>query len=275
MRKAEADASGPATGRVPAVEKCLTIIRLLDGAGEAGLGLAAVAGQLGLTKSHCLQILRTLTAQGWAEHDAERQRYALAPALMLDLAVTLRRGDPESVVHDVMARLSQQLGLPCILTRVNRDGSFSCIDKVQQGAELMVSAPIGYRFPPDAPSQMRARLAALPVAEAERVLQAMTLRPHTATTVTDKAEVMRLVTEAKGLGYAIGRGEYLDGIMSIATAVTGAAATMILQCTGLTAMMASREVAIGAALRDAAARIPAAWSLPKWRDEHSERAPTP
>ncbi|MFC7610969.1 helix-turn-helix domain-containing protein [Teichococcus aestuarii] len=69
---------------MPAVGKCLSIIRLLDAEPGAGLGLAAIAGRLGLTKSHCLMILRTLVAEGWLSHDAARQRYALAPSLLLD-----------------------------------------------------------------------------------------------------------------------------------------------------------------------------------------------
>lgn len=261
MPAARDEASKTLGGGVPAVEKCLAIIRLLDAAGEGGLGLAVVAGRLGLTKSHCLHILRTLTAQGWATHDVERQRYTLAPALVLDLAVTLNRSGQDRVVHDVLSRLSRQLGLPCILTRVNHDGSFSCIDKVQQGAELMVSAPIGHCFPADAPSQMRARLAAMPASEAERVVQDMTLRAHTTATVTDKTKVMQLVSEARMLGYAVGRSEYLDGIMSIAAAIPANAAMMILQCTGPTAPMLLRESTIGAAIRDTASRLRAAWDI--------------
>ncbi|MFC3127383.1 IclR family transcriptional regulator [Pseudoroseomonas globiformis] len=255
----------PASPGVPAVEKCLAIIRLLDMAGDAGISLASVAAQLGLTKSHGLQILRTLVAQGWAIHDPERQRYALAAGLMLDLAVTLRRSQRETVVQAVLDRLTRALGLPCILTRANRDGSFSCIGKAEPNAELMVSAPIGHRFPADAPAQLRARLAALPEAEAARALDDVRLQAHTAATVTDKARVLSLVAEARARGYALGRGEYLDGIQSMTTALHRGAAVMILQCTGPVAIMQGREAQIGGALCEAADKLRAAWDLPSRR----------
>lgn len=250
---------GEGAGAVPAVGKCLSIIRLLDAEPGPGLGLAAIAGRLGLTKSHCLMILRTLVAEGWLSHDAERQRYALAPSLLLDLAATIRRHDRGAVMHDALTRLAEAVGLPCLLCRVNRDGSFTCIDRVQAGPAggLIIGVPVGHRYPPDAPSQMRARLAVLPAARAETLLEAMEIHAFTPATVTDKAAIRQEVEEARRRGYAIGRMEYLDGIMSIATAVPGAAgpASLILQCTGPRAAMAPREAALGAAVMEAATRI--------------------
>lgn len=263
-------AAGEGGGAVPAVGKCLSIIRLLDAEPAPGLGLAAIAGRLGLTKSHCLMILRTLAAEGWVRHDAERQRYALAPALLLDLAATIRRHDRAALVHDVLARLAEGTGLPCLLCRVNRDGSFTCVDRVQggsAGAGLVINVPLGHRYPPDAPAQMRARLAALPAARAAALLEAMEIRAFTPATVTNRAAILREVEEARRLGYAIGRMEYLEGIMSIATALPGAAgeAGMVLQCTGPQAAMAAREAALGEAVMEAARRIARAGEVPDGR----------
>jgi len=252
--------AGPAKS-VPAVGKCLAIIRLLDA--NPGQGLATIAGQLGLTKSHCLMILRTLVAEGWVQHDAERQRYALSPALLLDLAATVRRHDRSTVVHDALSRLAMALSLPCLLSRVNEDGSFTCVDRVQGGTGLMINIPIGHRYPADAPSQMRARLAALPEERGRALLEAMPVRAYTAATTTDKALIWQEVQEARQRGFAIGRMEYLEGVMSIATAILDVSgeARMVLQCTGPQAAMAPREAALGRAIMDAAGRIAAAWDI--------------
>ncbi|WP_424139947.1 IclR family transcriptional regulator [Roseomonas chloroacetimidivorans] len=242
---------------VPAVGKCLAIIRALDAEPEQGLGLAAIVARLRLTKSHALMILRTLVAEGWVAHDRERQRYALAPGLLLDVAATLRRHDRGSVVRDVLERLAAALGLPCLLCRVNRDGSFTCVDRVQAGTGLMINVPVGHRYPPDAPSQMRARLAALPEARARAVLDAMDLRAFTPATRTDRDEVWAEVAEARRRGFAVGRMEYLEGVMSIAAAVPeeDGAVRLVLQCTGPQAAMEPREAALGAAIIEAAGRI--------------------
>lgn len=263
----ETAAASPSAG-VPAVGKCLAIIRLLDADAGQGLGLSAIAGRLGLTKSHCLMILRTLVAEGWVSHDPERQRYALAPSLLLDLAATIGRHDRGTLVRDVLLRLARSVGLPCLLCRVNRDGSFTCVDRVQGGlpggAGLMINVSIGHRYPPDAPAQLRARLAALPAERARALLEAMSVRAYTAATVTDKALIWNEVEEARRRGFAIGRMEYLDGIMSVATAISDAAGQvrMVLQCTGPQAAMAPREAELGQAILEAAARISLAWAMP-------------
>jgi DNA-binding IclR family transcriptional regulator len=240
---------------VPAVGKCLAIIRALDAEPEQGLGLAAIVARLGLTKSHALMILRTLVAEGWVAHDRERQRYALAPGLLLDVAATLRRHDRGSVVRDVLERLAAALGLPCLLCRVNRDGSFTCVDRVQAGTGLTINVPVGHRYPSDAPSQMRARLAALP--EARAVLDGMDVHAFTPATRTDKDAVWAEVLEARRRGYVVGRMEYLEGVMSIAAAVPeeDGAVRLVLQCTGPQAAMEPREAALGAAIIEAAGRI--------------------
>lgn len=259
--------NGPQDGRsaaaVPAVGKCLAIIRLLDTEPGEGVGLATIASRLGLTKSHCLMILRTLVAEGWVAHDPERQRYALSPGVLLDLAATVRRHDRSAVIQDVLQRLAQKLDLPCLICRVNRDGSFTCVGRAQGGTGLTINVPIGHRYPPDAPAQMRARLAALSPERARGLLAGMTIRPYTKATVTDKAVILREVEEARERGFAIGRMEYLDGIMSIAVAVrdAGGQVRMILQCTGPQAAMAEQEAKLGQAVIEAAARISLAWKM--------------
>ncbi|WP_198364406.1 IclR family transcriptional regulator [Roseomonas sp. KE0001] len=249
---------------VPAVGKCLSILRLLDAEPGAGLGLAAIAARLGLTKSHCLMILRTLVAEGWVAHDAERQRYAVSPGLLLDLAATIRRHDRGALMRDVVQRLARALGLPCLLCRINRDGSFTCVESARGDPELMIDVPIGHRYPADAPAQLRARLAALPAERATAVLAGMSPRAHTAATLTDRALIGREVEAARRQGFVIGRMEYLDGIMSIATAVcdAGGQPRMVLQCTGPQRAMTPREAALGQAVREAAARLALAWAMP-------------
>lgn len=248
---------------VPAVSKCLAILRLLDTEVGQGMSLSAIAARLSLTKSHCLMILRTLVAEGWLTYDAERQRYGLAPSLLLDLAATIRRHDRGSVVQDILARLAEDIGLPCLLSRVNADGSFTCLHRVQGGHGLVINVAIGQHYPADAPAQMRARLAALPEEEAGAQLQAMPLRAYTGATTTDKAAIRREIAEARRRGFAVGRMEYLEGIGSIATAIADAGGQpgLVLQCTGPQAAMAPREEELGAAILAAAARIAVAWQL--------------
>lgn len=248
---------------VPAVGKCLAIIRLLDAEAGQGLPLAAIAARLDITKSHCLMILRTLAAEGWVSHDADRQRYSLAAAMLLDLAATIGRHDRGAITHDILTELAGTTGLPCLLSRFNRDGSFTCVDRAQGGAGLLINVPVGHRYPPDAPAQLRARLAAMPAARARAVLMEMTIRPYTAATETDREAIWREVEKARRRGYAVGRMEYLDGIGSIATAIRDpdGRVLLVLQCTGPQTTMEPREEVLGQAILDAASRISVAWGM--------------
>ncbi len=244
----------PITKVVPSVAKCCGIIRLLDAHMATGVSLAAVSERLEITKSHCLQILRTLEAEGWVAHDAERRRYRLASSLLLDVAALSAASDVETRREAVVTRLAAQLGLPCVLTRINDDGSFTSIAKAEPAAELLVMSPLGYRFPHDAPAQLRARLAAYPPARGRALLAKMQVTAFTPASLTDAAAIWDEIEATRARGFAIGRMEYQPGIMSIAAAVPNARGIprMVLQCSSTREDVEPREMAIGDAVRAAA-----------------------
>lgn len=135
----------PGSG-VPAVVKCIAILRLLDDRGAAGASLSGIASELGLTKSHCLNIMRTLVAEKWVRHDAERRSYVLDIGLLDDVANLLARQDRSGRLHEVLVALTRAVRIPSILTRINPDDSFIAVDKSEEGAELFISVPIGHIF---------------------------------------------------------------------------------------------------------------------------------
>jgi DNA-binding IclR family transcriptional regulator len=244
----------PALKPVPSVAKSCAIIRLLDSHMLTGVSLATISERLDITKSHCLQILRTLEAEGWVAHDAERRRYRLASSMLLDVAALSADSDAETRRDAVVTRLAAQLGLPCVLTRVNDDGSFTSIAKAEPAAELLVMSPLGYRFPHDAPAQMRARLAAYPPLRGRALLGKIQVTAYTPATLTDPDAISAEIEATRVRGFAIGRMEYQPGIMSIAAAVPDARGVprMVLQCSSTREDVEPREIAIGEAVRAAA-----------------------
>jgi len=163
--------------KVPALTKTIAIIRYLNDLSAAGASLQEIAERLRITKSHCHNILKTLTREGWLTYDDKRRSYALAPRLLTDVGCLFRaRRTPHILIHEELMRLSWATGTPCVLSRVERDGSFVAIDKAEETAELTVSVPIGHRFPADAPAQMRVRLAWM--AEDPRRRELARWRPH-------------------------------------------------------------------------------------------------
>ena len=120
--------------KVPAVNKALAIVRHLNGASSSGVSLNEIANDLEITKSHCHNILKTLTNEGWLIYDAERRSYSLAHRLLTDISRLLTRQSPSPLIHDELVRLSRATRFPCVLTRVERDGSFVAIDKAEEAA---------------------------------------------------------------------------------------------------------------------------------------------
>ncbi|MFW6028165.1 MAG: IclR family transcriptional regulator [bacterium] len=249
--------SAAIAAQVPAVTKAVAIVRRLNAASRIGLPLSEIAAELGITKSHCHNILKTLVAEGWVSFDAGRRRYALASRLLTDASMLFGRHDRSAIIHDELVRLLVEAQVPCVLTRIDRDGSFVAIDKAEKAGELIVSVPIGHRFPPDAPAQMRARLAFCDDAVREAAIRSWKPVRYTPATIVKKSQLRRELEATAERGYAISREEYSAGVMSLAAPIysTFGEVQMILQCPGLAAVVGPREQEISSALLRTAERI--------------------
>lgn len=246
-------AGGGTTG-VPAVVKCVAILRLLDRHGSGGASLTAIAAELEITKSHCFAILRTLQAAGWICHDPHGRRYLVDSGLLDDLPNLVRDQDRSGRLHRVLVDLSRVTRVPCVLTRINPDDSFVAIDKAEEDAELLVSVPIGHRFPWDAPAQLRTRIAFGDGQAAARLLARWQPQAFTGKSIQDRAAFLVEIETTRTRGYAVSRSEYTLGVMSIAVPVFDrfGKLRMVLQCPGLEADLETREWQVGEAMRRAA-----------------------
>lgn len=247
----------PTTEGVPAVVKTVAIIRHLNAAPSTGRSLAEISGELGITKSHCHNILKTLLVLGWVVFDASRRRYTLGPRLLADISRLIGRDGRSLLIHEELVQLSLAARVPCVLTRVDPDGSFICVDKAEEAAELLVSVPIGHRFPPDAPAQMRIRLALASPAACREALRGWQPVARTPTTITEPDRLLAEIEATRARGYSISRGEHVIGVMSLAAPILDqhGELQLILQCPGVQADIEVRERTIAALLVETARRI--------------------
>lgn len=243
--------------RVPALTKAIAILRFLNGSPRLSAGVSEIAAALGIAKSHCFNILRTLESEGWVSFDVERRRYGLSARLLTDVSRLMTGSAQAASVHDELVRLSEAARLPCVLTRIEPDGTFTAIDKAEEAAELLVSVPIGHRFPLDAPAQMRTRLAWAATEERQRVLSHWAPVAYTPTTIVDKAELLRELEATRLRGYAISRAEFTAGVMTIAVPVFDSSGRVshVLQCPGLDSAVPSGETEVAELLMATASRI--------------------
>ncbi len=246
-----------AQAKVPALKRGLAVVRYLNAQPRLSAGVSEIARALGLTKSVCFNILRTLQEEGWVDFDAERRKYALSGRLLGDVASLLSRAVRPAEVHAELVRLSAGTRVPCVLTRIEPDGSFIAIDKAEEASELLVSVPIGHRFPPDAPAQMRARLAWSDARTRRAALDRWQPVAHTARTIVDRHALQAEIAATRARGYSISRAEFTAGVMTLAAPVldAGGKPVFILQCPGVEPDVDAREGEIAPALLAAAARL--------------------
>ena len=235
----------------------MAIVRYLNGADSSGASLNQIAGDLRITKSHCHNILKTLEHGGWLIWDLSRRTYALAPGLLSDVSRLIGRKSPLALIHEELARLSLAADTPCVLTRIERDGSFVAIDKAEEASELIYSVPIGYRFPADAPAQMRVRLAWMPESIAKRELARWRPRRYTNTTIVRKKAAWAEIEATRKRGYAISRAEFSLGVMTLAVPIFDSLGEvqMVLQCPGLIDKVRRNQAKIAVELVRTAERL--------------------
>jgi DNA-binding IclR family transcriptional regulator len=243
--------------KVPAVAKAIAIVRHINEAGSRGASLIDISVSLGITKSHCYNILKGLTRAGWLVHDDARRTYVLSTRMLSDISSIFNRRALSTAIHEELGKLSAATGIPCVLTRVERDGSFIAIDRSEAAGELLFTPPIGFRFGPDAPAQMRVRLAYLDVAHREGELARWIPVAYTPTTIIDRDQLRTEIEATRVRGYGISRAEHTFGVMTLAAPIFDAFGNvqMILQCPGLAARVVAEERDIATKLLATTARL--------------------
>jgi DNA-binding IclR family transcriptional regulator len=242
--------------KVPALSRGIEIVRHINESADP-IGVTEIARRLGVGKSACFNILRTMQDEKWVEFDARTKRYSLSTGLLTDISSLLSRPARSAQMHQVLVDLSVSARLPCVLTRIEADGTFIAIDKAEGSSELTVSVQLGHRFPSNAPAQMRAHLAwATPTVRAY-ALDRWKPVAHTSRTIMDRNRLEAEIEKTRERGYSISRVEFTPGVMTLAAPVldVGGHPTLILQCPGLEQDVAPRERKIASLLVEAAGRI--------------------
>jgi DNA-binding IclR family transcriptional regulator len=192
---------------VPAVRKTVAIIRYLNGRAPRGATLRETASDLRITNSHCHNILRTLIGHDWVGYDAESRCYRLRPGLCADAWSAFSQFEPIAELRLIVAQLASTIGVTCILSRVEPDGTFVVIDKADGTNGFGVTAAIGHRFTTDAPVQRKAILAWQPEAAINAWLDGWVPVARTSTSITDRGAMLedlrltraRLCAERRGI----------------------------------------------------------------------------
>jgi DNA-binding IclR family transcriptional regulator len=202
-------------GRIQSIERAAAILRLLSGRSRR-LGVAELAGELGLPKGTVHGILRTLQFVGFVEQDRESGKYQLGAALLhmgssyLDgnelrtralnwsdsLATRTREAVRIGTLHDEQVLVVHHVFRP--------DDTFQTLD-------------VGTLLPAHATALGKVLLAHHPYVASS--LAGNGLQAYTDATITDGARLERELIRVRAQGWAADIGELVPGQVSYASPI--------------------------------------------------------
>lgn len=240
---------------VEALAKGLAVLECFD-ATHADMTLSEIAKRVGLSPAAARRSLITLSALGYVGQSGKR--FHLRPKVM-SLGSGFYFG----------ARIDE-LMLPELRQIVEIHGDASSVATLD-GAEVIyiahhstqrarrATAVVGARYPAHATSLGRVLLAGLHDAALDAVLGQMKPAALTSRTVTDKAELRRLILQAREDGFAATVDQLDYGITAVAVPIRAADGRVIaaLNSSGYTGLVSPEEMVAKrlADLRSAASRI--------------------
>lgn len=235
------------------VEKALDVLFHLHAAGVP-LGVTVVGQALRLPKSSAHRLLASLARRGVVEQD-EEGRYRPGMALVaLGLGV-LEREPVVLAARPVLEAEARALGDTLFLTAA-RGGAITVLDKAEGTGFLRASPRIGETVPVHATAVGRLCLAFAPDSVAAPTGPLARFTRHTP---VRRADLDRLVDEARRRGWDENREEWTPGLVVVAAPVLAAGRLVATVAVGAPAarLPPSRSQAVATRLKAAATRIAA------------------
>lgn len=196
-----------------AIRRAVAVLRILAAGREAGLPLAEVIQATGLTRPTVHRIVHALIEEGVVERRERTGRYAIGNQVPELALARSSRSALLAVADDVLKRASQRLGDTLFLT-VRTGNDTLCVDRRIGSYPIQVlSIEVGARRPLGVSSAGVAILAALPAAEACKIVSANEAR--FAAYRTDISTVLAQIAAARRRGYNLREAGLVQGTKSI------------------------------------------------------------
>jgi len=130
---------------VPAVSRSIAILRLL-GSEKQGLGVKAIADQLGLVPSTCLHILRVLVDEELVRVDPGTKRYSLGSGMISLAKSVLEKGGFVRLVQPALDRLAATHGVTAIGVEVTPGQNVLVLALSQSSQPFRLHIDVGSEF---------------------------------------------------------------------------------------------------------------------------------
>lgn len=246
-------------GMVPAVERAAAVLELLrETSDPAERTVTRVARVLGLHKSSCSNILRTLEVAGLVEYEPNTKSYILGPELIGLGAAATRQRDVVQIGLRHLELLVRTTGFTCCMFTQLPNHEFLVVAKADSPKEIKTTVDVGQHFPPAAPVMARIAMAWRDLPEVEAYLAKFGIARYTGSTKVDYAEVLAEIDATRERGYGVSRGEYYAGNTAISAPIFSPRDTVCrgICLLGFTSEISERDVVVfGEKVRETAHAI--------------------
>lgn len=199
--------------RVPAIEKCFSILSLLAEE-KRSLSYSEIARNLDLNKSTVFNILHTLNELDLLEKDYNGQ-FRLGPSLFILGNAAAGGSELIQAVHPHLEAINNRFKLSAFLG-VLAGHEVIIVDKADQANPIKISSEIGMKITVDAGVAGKALLAQLPPDKIDAILSRITLKQYTKNTIVDKTAYKQEIMKIKESGIAYDQDEYIEGLAAVA-----------------------------------------------------------
>jgi DNA-binding IclR family transcriptional regulator len=199
--------------RVPAIDKCFSILDLLTEA-KRPFGFNEIVKNLGLNKSTVFNILHTLKDLDVIEKGTDGL-FRLGTRMFVLGNAAADGSELIQTVHPYLETINQQFELTAFFGILSEDAVI-IIDKADRAHRIKISSEIGMRIPVLAGVAGKALLSQLSEEEIDKILLKSSRKQYTPNTIIDKDAYKNEVMEVKKSGIAYDKEEYIEGLIAVA-----------------------------------------------------------
>ncbi len=202
--------------RVPAVDKCFTILDLLVQSKEP-MGISDISARLGFNKSTVFNITHTLRDLNVLEIQ-NNGKFAFGTHFYILANKAGRRSTLIQVAHPFLEQINKKTNLSVFLG-LRSDSRAILIDKVDSAHGIKVASDIGMQMPPLAGAGIKAMLAQLPDEAIDEILKRTELTKFTPLSIVSRRAYREEIRGVREDGIAYDLGEYIEGMVGFAVPV--------------------------------------------------------
>jgi len=185
---------------------------------EDELGVTELSKRLGLHKNNVFRLLATLEHRGYIEQNRSTENYRLGPKTLQLGAIFIEQRECRRQARPILESLMAASGETAVVA-VLRGNKVIYMDSVETSRTVRAVSRIGAMLPAHCTAVGKAQLAALPVAEIERLYPDADLPPLTNKSITTRDLLLADLKRSSDKGYALEHEEADLDVRSIAVPI--------------------------------------------------------